>query len=204
LLSLAFLAKRKVINIEPLDSKKLNLEKVKDLVASKLAPTEKNPNHAKVFSRDVFKLCSLAVHEALLRSAEKIEMIDIAIGIALVNEDAALSSFDLNYGEMRMRFSKSIKVESFESPDVNDKQIFPTISLRRYNADPGAVIMIPQDYAEEWGVMALSLNDNVLTVAMLNPDDEAIREKIEDITGMEIAVLKADAKDLKAAFRMNY
>ncbi|HPQ42050.1 MAG TPA: hypothetical protein PLV45_16900, partial [bacterium] len=58
--------------------------------------------------------------------------------------------------------------------------------------------------AREWQVMALDTRENTITVAMVDPFNRETIAQIEELTGMNVAVVKAEEKDLNAAFRINY
>ncbi len=231
LLSLAFLASRSVIDVSPLDPSLIDLATVKDLTTPKLAPSEAPVSEGIVFSQEVRSILMTAIHEALSYGKSAVGVVDFAVGLSLIQPSLAQTGLGCDHLSLRRLMLGAPRVartpaEPLPAPapvstpppppappaapsPVSGQlppqpMVFPQISLRRYNADKGAVITIPQKFAEEWGVMALNINDNVLTVAMVNPSDIAVISKLRELTGMEIAVIKTEDKDLRAGFRMNY
>ncbi len=228
LLSLAFLASRGVIDVSPLDPSLIDLTTVKDLTTPKLAPAETPISDGIVFSQEVRSILMTAIHEALSYGKSVVGVVDFAVGLSLIQPSLAQAGLGCDHLSLRRLMLGAPRVARTPSeplpapapvstppappvtiPPVSGQLppqpvVFPQISLRRYNADKGAVITIPQKFAEEWGVMALNINDNVLTVAMVNPSDVTVISKLRELTGMEIAVIKTEDKDLRAGFRMNY
>lgn len=230
-LSLAFLSSRQVIDIAPLDPSRVDLVAVKELTTPKLAPAEPSSIEAIVFSDDVRITMVSAIHEALSYEKREVGIVDFVLGLALIQPALAQSGIGYDYLSIRRLMlgaprlvkpaaelvTSSPQHQSAPIPSITippaplvtqqlptQPLVFPQISLRRYNADKGAVITIPQKFAEEWGVMGLNINENVLTVAMVNPADLSVIAKLRELTGMEIAVIKTEDKDLRAGFRMNY
>lgn len=52
---------------------------------------------------------------------------------------------------------------------ISEKLYMPTVHLTEYKLDPRVVKLIPEDLAKKYNLIALSLDENVLTVAASNP-----------------------------------
>lgn len=210
LLSFAFLSSRNVVKIDPLDASQFNLEAVKEIVADKLSPAEAAAKPYQLFNQDVCQIFRIAIEESINQNLPFIEPQHLAMGLVTVNPGDVKKSLGIDYMTMKRIFHEQLGRPEHQST-VKTRKIpagvefeHAQISLRRYNADPGAVITIPRKLAEEWGVMALSINKDVLTVAMLDPDDEEVVEKLKELSGLKIARIKTENKDLRAAFKMYY
>jgi len=209
-LSLAFLGSRGVINIDPLDSTYLDLDRIKKYIANKLGPETETDDEIVLFSRDVTDILQIAVQEAFQFCLDEVGAIHITLGMLASHPAIFTEATELNYlnlkrllNQERLKPEQQATIKTLPVKDSGNK-IHPHISLRRYNADPGAVITIPQKFAEEWNVIALNLVNEVLTIAMLNPEDEEAVQKVRELSGMDVSIIKADEIDLKAAFKMYY
>ena len=211
-LSLVFLGCRKVIKIGNLDTDKFDLDKVKTSVSAILANMEKNNSERVLLAPEVVILLKTAVFEAYQLRSSMVTSLHLTMAFVSLHPDIVKDGIGLDYPTLRrLIFSDDMAIQeqqTIRTPAVNGRSasnwIAPQISLRRYNADPSAVIMIPQRLAMEWDVMALHMNGELLTVAMVNPDARDILAKLKELTGMDIAVIKTDDKDLRAAFKMYY
>lgn len=207
LLSFVFLASRNVIDVYPLDAQSFNLEKVKESVARYLTSQTPFSSDQILFDYALHKVLRIAAVEAYQFGKPEITPIEIALGILQVIPEEAAPGFGGDYYSLRWHIIDQLDATTDNTgdkkvPHVN--QPVPRISLRRYNADQGTVILIPEKTAREWRVMALDVCDNILSVAMADPTDIETMKKIEELTGMHVAPLKAEEKDLNAAFRINY
>jgi ATP-dependent Clp protease ATP-binding subunit ClpA len=209
-LSLAFLGSRGIINIDPLDSSHLDLDRIKKFIADKLGPEIETDDDIVLFSRDVMEILQIAVQEAFQFCANEVKAIHITLGMLVSHPAIFTEATDLSYLFLKRLLNKE-QLKPEQQVTIKTLPVtktvhsnYPHISLRRYNADPGAVITIPQKFAEEWNVIALNQSNNVLTIAMLNPADESVVQKVRELSGMEVSILSADESDLKAAFKMYY
>jgi ATP-dependent Clp protease ATP-binding subunit ClpA len=206
LLSFVFLASRNVISVSPLDADSFNLQAVKESVSSNLKGQNPYSEDKFLFEYEVHKVFNIAAMEAFQFGRSEITPNEIALGLLQVIPNEAAEGLGGDYYSLRWGIIDQVATETHRHGIVPEKQLLsiPQISLRRYNADQNIVILIPEKRAREWKVMALDVNDDVLTVAMFDPDDDVLKQKIEDFTGLKIAPIKADEKDLSAAFRINY
>ncbi|MGB3976535.1 MAG: Clp protease N-terminal domain-containing protein [bacterium] len=205
LLSFVFLASRNVIDVNPLDATTFDLNKVKESVVKNLTGQIPFSNEQLLFDFSLHKVLRIAAVEAYQFGRPEITPVEIALGLLLVMPDEAAAGFGGDYFALRWSIidllgdsATNANVQKASSTGI------PRISLRRYNADQSTVILIPEKSAREWQVMALDHHDDTLSVAMVDPFNHETIKKIEELTGMKVAPLKTDEKELNAAFRINY
>lgn len=207
LLSLVFLASRGIIDVDPLDAAAFDLPAVKETVTPYLKSEQPYSEEQIVFDVSMHRAFRVAALEAFQFGKNSITAPEIALGLLQVIPDEADSGLGGDYFSLRWRIIDQLGIaggqESARSQPVMD-MLIPRISLRRYNADQSTVILIPEKLAREWQVMALDTRENTITVAMVDPFDKETIARIEEHTGMNVAVIKAEEKDLNAAFRINY
>jgi ATP-dependent Clp protease ATP-binding subunit ClpA len=212
LLSMVFLGVRNVIDLAPLDVSAFDLEKLKEHVAPKLVPEIKSTEKYMLFSTEVVKTLSIAVQEAYQMNLDQVDLLPLLLAMVIANPSETKIGINTDYSELRYLILSQPGIQAKSDsegktrplPVFNKSNPTPQISLRRYNADKGAVITIPQKLAEEWGVLALNVSQQTITVAMVDPGNTDVIEKLRELTGLEVAVIKTEERELKAAFRMNY
>ncbi len=205
LLSFVFLASRNIINVSPLDASSFDLDLVKKSVAKNLTGQTPYSEDKIIFEYSVHKVFRIAAMEAYQFGLPEITPNEIALGILQVIPEEATQGLGGDYYSLRWGIIDLLGKKTDKLNTVSEKvQRIPKISLRRYNADQNVVILIPEKLAREWKVMALDVDDDVLTMAMVDPYDDSLKKKIESFTGMKIAPMQTDEKDLGAAFRINY
>ncbi|MBN1879265.1 hypothetical protein JW823_04065 [bacterium] len=207
LLSFVFLASRGIIDVSPLDATTFNLNAVKEIVTQYLTGQTPYAEDRIVFDIALHKVFRIAGLEAYQFGRNGITPNEIALGILQVIPDEASAGLGGDYFALRWNNIDQLGPIVPAKSDTTELEVqdrFPRISLRRYNADQSTVIMIPEKVARDLMVMALDVRDDVLTIAMVNPMDTEIQKKVEELTGMKVAVIKAEEKDLNAAFRINY
>ncbi|MBN1297219.1 hypothetical protein JXA80_10595 [bacterium] len=207
LLSLVFLASRGVVDVDPLDASSFDLARVKESVTPYLKSEMPFSEDHLVFDNALHRAFRFAGLETFQFGKNSITALEIALGLLQVIPDEANSGLGGDYFSLRWRIIDQLGPASPGDTARNrtvPDMLVPRISLRRYNADQSTVILIPEKLAREWQVMALDSRDNTVTVAMVDPFNRDVISKIEELTGMSVAVIKADAKDLHAAFRINY
>jgi len=207
LLSLVFLASRGIIDVTPLDAAAFDLPAVKETVTPYLKSETPYAEDQLVFDIAMHKAFRVAALEAFQFGKKTITAPEIALGLLNVIPDEADAGLGGDYFSLRWRIIDQLGIagerESAGASPVKD-MLIPRISLRRYNADQSTVILIPEKLAREWQVMALDTRENTITVAMVDPFNRETIAQIEELTGMNVAVVKAEEKDLNAAFRINY
>ena len=70
--------------------------------------------------------------------------------------------------------------------------------------DHGIVALIPEDFAKENNVIALSKKDNYLAIAMEDPEDLATLDSIRKLTNLSPEILVAGKSSIKAALNILY
>lgn len=205
LLSFVFLASRNVIDVNPLNATLFDLNKVKKSVEKNLTGQTPFSNDQLLFDFSLHKVLRIAAVEAYQFGRPEITPVEIALGLLQVMPDEVAAGFGGDYFALRWNIIDLLGgTTNGESHQKSSSIGIPRISLRRYNADQSTVILIPEKTAREWRVMALDFHDNILSVAMVDPTDRDIIKKIEELTGMKVAPLQTDEKELNAAFRINY
>ncbi len=207
LLSFVFLASRGIIDVSPLDATTFNLASVKEMVTQYLSGQTPYAEDRIVFDIALHKVLRIGALEAYQFGRTEITPNEIALGILQVIPEESSAGLGGDYFALRWKIIDQLgpapaKTEPVSGTPIDDR--FPRISLRRYNADQSTVIMIPEKMAREWMAMALDVRDEILTIAMVNPMDTETLKKIEEFTGLKVAIIKAEEKDLNAAFRINY
>lgn len=207
LLSFAFMASRGVVNVAPFDTDKFDLATVKEKGASSLKGEITYADDKLVYDLDFHKIIRTAAVESFQFGKDQIGATELGLGILHVLPTDAEAGLGGDYYSLRWKLIEEMPVSSQQETVINkpvSEPLVPRVSLRRYNADPSVVTIIPEKQAREWQVMALDRNETTLTVAMVDPFDKDTITQIEASTGLGVAVIKAEPKDLYAAFRINY
>ncbi|MGE5396661.1 MAG: GspE/PulE family protein [Chitinophagales bacterium] len=77
----------------------------------------------------------------------------------------------------------------------------PYVKLDRYTVDPGIMALIPTSMAQRHQVLPLAINENKLTVGMVDPMNFVAVEDIHALTGMEIIPVLISARELELVTR---
>ena len=80
----------------------------------------------------------------------------------------------------------------------------PYIAINKYELDPKILELIPRDIAREFGVIPIDRVGSVLSVVMIDPLNEPIKEKLEKISGCKIAPFIGTKSEIDAAFNKWY
>ena len=73
----------------------------------------------------------------------------------------------------------------------------PMVDLRRETIDPEAVARIPEDVARKYLVLAVSKEENRLSVAMADPTDLQLLQELAAQTGCTIEPVVTTAEDIQ-------
>jgi len=212
-LSYVFLTVRNVIDVSPFDINQFKLDAVKEIVADKMSSDNKLQNDLQTFSYEIHKMFHIAIQEAYQMGHTMVGIPHMTIGMAYAFPNEIQKGTGYSYTQLKWLLleATSPAVSSAHKEDTKDgrqmlakEPVYAQISLRRYNADKSAVIMIPRVLAEEWGVLALDCRKDVLTVAMLDPENEEVIQNLRELTQMRIAIVKTEERDLRAAYKINY
>jgi general secretion pathway protein E len=80
----------------------------------------------------------------------------------------------------------------------------PRIDLKRYEVQPAALRLIPEAVARRWDIMPLRIEDDLLVVAMADPNNLYAIEDIRALSRMEVKVLRAALMDVRGAINLHY
>jgi len=81
---------------------------------------------------------------------------------------------------------------------------YPQIDIKKEKLDTQIVRIIPEEVARKYKVIALSLEDNFLCVAMDNPMDLPVKEELKLLTGFAIKPSLAPEKDIVQVINQYY
>jgi type IV pilus assembly protein PilB len=96
---------------------------------------------------------------------------------------------------------------------VNQRQVtealaeqwgMPLINLEETTIQPNVLEIVPQTMAEMYKIMPVSMKNNVLTVAMADPQNVAILDDLRNFLGHEIRGAVSSAPDVEAAIARCY
>lgn len=96
---------------------------------------------------------------------------------------------------------------------VTDRQVtaalaeqwgMPIINLAETTVSPKAIEKMPMTMAELYKVMPISVKDDVLTVAMADPQNVAALDDLRNFLGLEVRGAVSNLKDVEAAIRRYY
>lgn len=80
----------------------------------------------------------------------------------------------------------------------------PVVNLNETTINPKVLEDVPQPMAEMYRIMPLSKKDNVLTVAMADPQNLAALDDLRNMLGCEVRGAVSNAKDVEAAIARYY
>lgn len=80
----------------------------------------------------------------------------------------------------------------------------PYISVNKYNIDPEVLRLIPVDLARVHHVIPLDRIGDVVSVVLINPLTDELREKLESLTGCRVAAFISTKKEIDEAIERSY
>lgn len=80
----------------------------------------------------------------------------------------------------------------------------PIINLEETNIQPAVLEIVPQTMAEMYRIMPVSMKNNVLTVAMADPQNIGILDDLRNLMGHEIRGAVSSGPDVEAAIARYY
>lgn len=78
------------------------------------------------------------------------------------------------------------------------------VSAADFNPDPALAALLPRPAAEQMQAVPISLSGDMLTIAMLDPDDVFIADELQRITGRRIRCVPATPPDLRSMISKLY
>jgi general secretion pathway protein E len=80
----------------------------------------------------------------------------------------------------------------------------PLIDLKKYQVQPEALRLIPEEMARKYEVIPLRIEGDALVVAMSHPQNLYILDDIQALTRMRIRPLRAALMDVRGAINLHY
>ncbi|RMG34261.1 MAG: pilus assembly protein PilB [Planctomycetota bacterium] len=80
----------------------------------------------------------------------------------------------------------------------------PVVNLQETNIPPKVLELVPQTMAEIYKIMPISLKDNVLTVAMADPQNVAALDDLRNLLGFDVRGAVSNPHDVEEAIRRHY
>ena len=80
----------------------------------------------------------------------------------------------------------------------------PVINLAETTIPAKALELVPQTMADVYKIVPISLKDNVLTVAMADPQNLAALDDLRSMLGVEVRGAVSNARDVEAAIARQY
>ncbi len=80
----------------------------------------------------------------------------------------------------------------------------PVVNLAETNIPPKVIDLVPSTMAEVYKIMPISMRDNVLTVAMADPQNLAALDDLRNFIGMEVRGAVSSAAAVEAAILKHY
>ncbi|MCD6519128.1 MAG: Flp pilus assembly complex ATPase component TadA [Anaerolineae bacterium] len=93
-----------------------------------------------------------------------------------------------------------LKIIESQQKDVS----MPVIDLKRYEVDPEALRLVPEEMARKYSLLPLRVENGYLIVAMADPTNIYAIEDLRARTSLEIKPLKASRADIEAALSVHY
>src|SRR4030042_6320866 len=88
--------------------------------------------------------------------------------------------------------------------DANGDSSISRLKVLRQSPTPEALKLVPENLAIKYKAVPLALENNVLQVAMANPNDILTIEALTALTKKKIQAVQADEKDIREAIDFNY
>jgi len=89
-------------------------------------------------------------------------------------------------------------------PVLSDQLDIPCLHLRKISIDPALIEKVPAKFACHYKLIPISLEENVLTVAVTNPMDIHTLDDIKLLLGLEVRAVLAGESDITEAIRKYY
>lgn len=105
-------------------------------------------------------------------------------------------------GQVAIRMGMVTEAQVTEA--VAEQWGMPIVNLIETTITPKALELVPMTMAELYKVMPISLKDDVLTVAMADPQNVAALDDLRNFLGVEVRGAVSNGKDVEAAIRRYY
>ncbi|OYW23227.1 MAG: pilus assembly protein PilB, partial [Planctomycetales bacterium 12-60-4] len=105
-------------------------------------------------------------------------------------------------GQVAIRMGMVTEAQVTEA--VAEQWGMPIVNLAETTITPKALELVPMTMAELYKVMPISLKDDVLTVAMADPQNVAALDDLRNFLGVEVRGAVSNGKDVESAIRRYY
>ncbi len=94
--------------------------------------------------------------------------------------------------------------EAHVSEALAEQWGMPVVNVGETTISPKVLELVPQTMADIYKIMPISLRDNVLTVAMADPQNIAALDDLRNMLGMDVRGAVSNHKDVEAAIARHY
>ena len=94
--------------------------------------------------------------------------------------------------------------EAHVSEALAEQWGMPVVNLTETTISPKVLELVPQTMADIYKIMPISLRDNVLTVAMADPQNIAALDDLRNMLGIDVRGAVSNHKDVEAAIARHY
>ncbi len=94
--------------------------------------------------------------------------------------------------------------EAHVSEALAEQWGMPVVNLTETTISPKVLELVPQTMADIYKIMPISIRDNVVTVAMADPQNIAALDDLRNMLGMDVRGAVSNHKDVEAAIARNY
>ena len=105
-------------------------------------------------------------------------------------------------GQVAIRMS--FVTEAHVSEALAEQWGMPVVNVGETTISPKVLELVPQTMADIYKIMPISLRDNVLTVAMADPQNIAALDDLRNMLGMDVRGAVSNHKDVEAAIARHY
>ncbi len=105
-------------------------------------------------------------------------------------------------GQVAIRMS--FVTEAHVSEALAEQWGMPVVNVAETTISPKVLELVPQTMADIYKIMPISIRDNVLTVAMADPQNIAALDDLRNMLGMDVRGAVSNHKDVEAAIARHY
>jgi type IV pilus assembly protein PilB len=133
----------------------------------------------------------------------------ILVDLGYINEDQlwdVLEEQKRSPGEVigQVAIRMSLVTDAQVTEALAEQWGMPIVSLAETTIPPKVLELVPQTMAELYKIMPVSLKDNVLTVAMSDPQNVGALDDLRNFLGVEVRGAVSNLKDVEAAVARYY
>ena len=94
--------------------------------------------------------------------------------------------------------------EAHVSEALAEQWGMPVVNLTETTISPKVLELVPQTMADIYKILPISIRDNVVTVAMADPQNIAALDDLRNMLGMDVRGAVSNHKDVEAAIARHY